>query len=683
MTRSVALPLWAAVAVGFTVRSAAAGPPAELLPPRLRPLSEAGVPILPWEQSSTSPFGGMRLGGEDRRTFAHSPDGRLLATQDAGGWQLELWDVAAGKSLGRFGRLGDPVALAFSPDGQTLVSAAASGHDSSAVELWDVAQRARVRGLDEDVNLTPFTAVAVSPDGKTLALGAGRGARTGRGRGPAAAAVHLWDLGTGDEIRRLAAPPGPANPQGQARVFDCLAFSPDGRTLGLVSDGRVYLWEVATGAERCQLGTLPGMDHPVRRDDPAAAAAAFSPDGRTLAVSCADGLVRLWDVLTGAELAPLAGHPGGAVAVRFSADGKALWTFGRDYRARTWPAAEAARPWQPTADRLAARALAALWDALAEDDPFAREGAVRVLAAHPDQAVPLVRERVKPVPVADGLQVAGLVAELAKDDFNARKRAAAALRQNADLAIPALRAAVQAQRAEATRAVLQRLEAGYPTREQARDLQALRVLERAGTPAAERLVKDLAAGAPESLFTRQARAAAARFPAAKPAEAPAPDALWAELGQADAARAFRAIQAAVAGPKAAVPALAERLRAAAGGPDDDPDRLARLIGDLDSDQFQVRARATQELSRLGRLAEPALRAALAGKLSAEARARVEGLLQGLPAPAPDPDRLQADRALEALERIGTDDARRALADLARDAKSRWVQAAAARSSAKR
>src|SRR5581483_2422778 len=67
------------------------------------------------------------------------------------------------------------------------------------------------------------------------------------------------------------------------------------------------------------------------------------------------------------------------------------------------------------------------------------------------------------------------------------------------------------------------------------------------------------------------------------------------------------------------------------------ERLARLIADLDSDEFAVRERATRELAGLGEQAAPVLREALKKSPSPEARRRMQdllGRLRGLP-PAPD------------------------------------------------
>jgi hypothetical protein len=96
-------------------------------------------------------------------------------------------------------------------------------------------------------------------------------------------------------------------------------------------------------------------------------------------------------------------------------------------------------------------------------------------------------------------------------------------------------------------------------------------------------------------------------------------------------------------------------------------RLERLVKDLDDDDFAVRERATAELARLGRGAEARLRALLAGRPSAEARRRAEGLLRRLPGPkgpALAPDELAALRGVEVLERLGAPEARQALEALA-------------------
>jgi hypothetical protein len=91
-----------------------------------------------------------------------------------------------------------------------------------------------------------------------------------------------------------------------------------------------------------------------------------------------------------------------------------------------------------------------------------------------------------------------------------------------------------------------------------------------------------------------------------------------------------------------------------------------LLTDLDSDQFEVRGRARQELEKLGELAEPALRKALADSASAEVRRTAEQLLERLEGARfnPPAEELRSLRAVQALEQIGTREAREVLRALA-------------------
>jgi hypothetical protein len=94
----------------------------------------------------------------------------------------------------------------------------------------------------------------------------------------------------------------------------------------------------------------------------------------------------------------------------------------------------------------------------------------------------------------------------------------------------------------------------------------------------------------------------------------------------------------------------------------DAGRTARLIAELDSEQFSSRQRASAALAKLGDAAEPDLRLALRRTRSAEQRRRLGQLLDKLAEDAPEP--LRACRALEVLERIGTAEAKSVLEVLA-------------------
>ena len=115
---------------------------------------------------------------ESVASLALSRDG-LLAT--AGGSRIVLWEFDTGKKRRVLTGV-KPLTLAFSPDGQTLVS----GHGNHVVVLWDVATGMRLqtlRGHTDEVR-----GVAFSPDGSTLASSGTDGI------------LRLWKAATLDEI---------------------------------------------------------------------------------------------------------------------------------------------------------------------------------------------------------------------------------------------------------------------------------------------------------------------------------------------------------------------------------------------------------------------------------------------------------------------------------------------------
>jgi RNA polymerase sigma factor (sigma-70 family) len=135
--------------------------------------------------------------------------------------------------------------------------------------------------------------------------------------------------------------------------------------------------------------------------------------------------------------------------------------------------------------------------------------------------------------------------------------------------------------------------------------------------------------------------------------------LWDTLAGDDAANAYRAMWSLVDAPAQAVPWLREHLPPLKPV---EPAQLVRLIDDLDSDKFAVRSKASEELERLGELAEPALRGALAAKPTLERRRRCEELLAKLSVLSSR--RLRAVRTVEVLEHIGTAEARALVEKLA-------------------
>ncbi|MFJ4428605.1 protein kinase domain-containing protein [Streptomyces bobili] len=113
------------------------------------------------------------------------------------------------------------------------------------------------------------------------------------------------------------------------------AFSLDGRTLAIASDGgTVQLWDLVTFKNR----------KIVTNHHDAMLAMAFSPDGRTLATPGAGGTVWLWDPATGRARTTLNSQDESLSAMAFSPDGRTLATASHGGTVRLWdPATGRAR----------------------------------------------------------------------------------------------------------------------------------------------------------------------------------------------------------------------------------------------------------------------------------------------------------------------------------------------------
>lgn len=173
--------------------------------------------------------------------------------------------------------------------------------------------------------------LAMTPDGKTLVSGADRIVGPKKEK---EGELIVWELAAGKELRRI---PLKGWPWG-------LAISPDGQTIcaaeriPLVFDSGarsgLKLWNAQTGEMKADLG---------KEIKDRMAAAAFSPDGKWLAVCRGgeapglSGKVTLLDPATGKKLRDTSpGHLDGATDLAFHPDGKHIFSAGRDTCVKIW-----------------------------------------------------------------------------------------------------------------------------------------------------------------------------------------------------------------------------------------------------------------------------------------------------------------------------------------------------------
>jgi serine/threonine protein kinase/WD40 repeat protein len=210
-----------------------------------------------------------------------SADGRFLALWYPQG-RLKVWQLA-GPEPPVVGEAENTTAMNFSPDSQALVVGQANG----SLKLLDLATgRWRKLGKTAPHAYRPV----FHPGGKQLAVACWT-------------CTQVFDVDTGQLVAEFPH---------KREFYPCAAWHPDGAQLAVIGgDFAITLWHVATKEPLVKMTGLVGGGHHC----------AFTPAGDLLVSTGWDGLLRLWNPLTGKELfhTPLE-----VFSLRFSSDGHLL-----------------------------------------------------------------------------------------------------------------------------------------------------------------------------------------------------------------------------------------------------------------------------------------------------------------------------------------------------------------------
>src|SRR5262249_10154138 len=136
-----------------------------------------------------------------------------------------------------------------------------------------------------------------------------------------------------------------------------------------------------------------------------------------------DNTVRLWETATWQERARYEGHRGGVVSLGFAPDGLALASGSADGTVLVWDLTGRQRDGRLTAAKLSAADLELAWSELTGTDAGKAYRAHWLLASAPAQALPLLRDCLRPVAAVPDDRVKRLIRELDDDDFSVRERA--------------------------------------------------------------------------------------------------------------------------------------------------------------------------------------------------------------------------------------------------------------------
>jgi WD40 repeat protein len=619
-----------------------------------------------------------------------SPDGKLLASL---GMSLEwyypwdnfirIWDVASGKETRR---LTMPIhkrfvdqslgfnTLAFAPDGKTLVTA---GQDD-ILRFWNPGTGTELRSISLGsrtyVGTGATAALAFAPDGKTLAVGtnaitlidtaSGRKVSTFRGhRGGIHATettdgqtvftagregnVVIWDLATGKERARL---------DGRDQTITAIAPLGSGRRLltsGL--DTALYmvfrLWDLTTNQELWRIDTMSWEPR-------AASSLALSPDERTLAVPWKNNSVALINLETGKQHVTIQDLEAGKEPVKlqqdapasgtvFHPDGHTLIVWCNNHTAHVWDLKTSRKLRQfefadvpPSGDK-----ITQMFTPLPPSGKGGRTGYAYAAALSPDGRYIAYGSLWNYLAIHDVLtgKTVRLIDKLAPDGAgtlafspDGRMLAWSGWQQ------PAIH--------------LLELATGKERHRFAGHLG--RVASLTFSPDGQTLIS----GSEDTT-------AMAWDLSGKLSRENGPldlDAAWHELAGTDAARAYQAMRRLAALPTEAAACLRKQLLLV---PAADEKRLAKLIADLDSNQFAERKEASKALENLGEVAVGACSKALQGHPSAEVRRALEAVLEkeAKSASEPPPERMRALRGIEVLENIGTPESQQVLKSLAQGA----------------
>lgn len=490
-----------------------------------------------------------------------------------------------------------------------------------------------------------------------------------------------WGIAPGTEPRLWAEEPKPrATIRGHSGCVKSLAFAPDGKILASASnDNTIKLWDVLTGKE---LASLEGHTGGVN-------SLAFTPNGQTLVSGSSDKTVKLWDVAKRKAVRTLQGHTGAVVAVAISLDGQLVASGSKDQSVKIWdvqggkeraslldclPSSDRSLAFSPDGATLASTDAGRmrLWDVkvwkerstFLPEEPksvwslsFCPNGKTLAIAVNADEYTITLWE------TATGKQrgtLRGHTDVVLPTVFSPNGKVLAS--GSGDHSVTIWNVATGKKQAVLKHpALVHCLDFSPDGRSLASGScdETIRFWDVSKITSGQGSEKTGASGK-EVLSSREL------------------DDLWSTLAGSDGIKAFQAINRLSEAPQQGIALLKERVHPAS---EPNAKEVARWIDDLESNQFAIRQKAREELTKIGELATPLLRKKQAGMPPLALHQDVQQLLTRIEGQL-SMESLRAVRGVEVLEQCGSPDSMKVLENLAAGAEGARLTLEAKRSLAR-
>lgn len=241
-------------------------------------------------------------------SLAFSTDGQTLVSVGADS-TVKIWHTGALDLIDILHKHhGDVRCVAFTPDGKML---ATGGHDRKIL-FWNLRDRQVENTLSLDD--TAAHSMVLSQDGKILITGSYR-------------KIKVWEISSTQNQKNFPDTQPIYTLMGHSHIVNSLAMSADAKFLISGSqDQTIRVWNLATGE----------LIHILKGHQDSVNAVVLSPNEQIIASASADKTIKLWHLQSGELLGTFTGHTNAVTTLSFTNSGEMLVSGSLDKTIKIW-----------------------------------------------------------------------------------------------------------------------------------------------------------------------------------------------------------------------------------------------------------------------------------------------------------------------------------------------------------